>query len=869
MDEQQLKNLLDEFGRRFQDIANSMGSKSKAGTGSNAGARTTTTTTGYYDTDDVYRMKQIYSMHKSMNKSIKTYVSYLDDIRELDEEILYLQKKQKTATEDENKNIKKRIEYLEKEKKAIKEVIDLTNKGLLKNKNLYLGIASGLSKIPNLISNGYGKIKNLGLFEMDKSIRKSALSMGILTKQTSDFRSDIVNSAKYTTDFGMYVKDLAELQASYSGNLGKNVMLNEQGLKQMSAMAVATGLGADEAGRMAAEFYSQGLSAERTSDFVEKTLNSSTSMGLNATKVVRNIQSNIRLLNRYNFKGGIEGLKKMAQTTTKLGIEMTAISGMADKLFDIEGAVDMSAQLQVMGGAWAKLSDPFKLMYMARNDMEGLTAEIGKAAEASVTFDKATGQFKISALEMHRLRKIAEQTGIAYEDLAQAGKNARIQTEIKKQISMRPDKQTEEFISNTAKFDETGKAYIYVKEDGKTVKKYLNQLSKANIDLISSQAKETKTLKERAELSQNFDDRLSNFIETVKIGLLPIIDTMNEELIPKLKDLKKKFIEGDWWNKLTGFAKMVGSVASAIGGFIIEYPKISAGLFLAAKALGGLQWFLYGTILGQGFLSVTRGGAGLAGLISGKAYTPSGKAYVSGGKAFSTATGKELNVGASNAVLNSKGMFGRRFGAAFKSGGSIFSGALSGLGYGFEEYNEEINKGKTSSEALGKAAFAGGGAALGSMGLMAAAAALAPATGGLSLLLPLLAGAAGGYVGAKAGEGLGSLFMDDGIVSTKNKTNVIFNPNDKFLKVNDATMIAGTKEGGNQSLANALNNQQKNVKIEYGEIKFKFDDLIVRSDNNQMAAINLANNPQFMNEITKAVHKTTKEILNNGKESKT
>jgi len=35
---------------------------------------------------------------------------------------------------------------------------------------------------------------------------------------------------------------------------------------------------------------------------------------------------------------------------------------MADKLFDVEGAVDMSAQLQVMGGAWAKLADPFKLM---------------------------------------------------------------------------------------------------------------------------------------------------------------------------------------------------------------------------------------------------------------------------------------------------------------------------------------------------------------------------------------------------------------------------------------------------------------------------------------------------------------------------
>jgi hypothetical protein len=53
---------------------------------------------------------------------------------------------------------------------------------------------------------------------------------------------------------------------------------------------------------------------------------------------------------------------------------MDFAAGMSDKLWDIEG--DMSAQLQVMGGAWAKLADPFHLMYMARNDMKGLTEEI-------------------------------------------------------------------------------------------------------------------------------------------------------------------------------------------------------------------------------------------------------------------------------------------------------------------------------------------------------------------------------------------------------------------------------------------------------------------------------------------------------------
>ena len=40
-------------------------------------------------------------------------------------------------------------------------------------------------------------------------------------------------------------------------------------------------------------------------------MNDASSMGLNASKVIKNIQNNIKLLNRYNFKGGVKGLAKM------------------------------------------------------------------------------------------------------------------------------------------------------------------------------------------------------------------------------------------------------------------------------------------------------------------------------------------------------------------------------------------------------------------------------------------------------------------------------------------------------------------------------------------------------------------------------
>jgi uncharacterized protein YidB (DUF937 family) len=306
--------------------------------------------------------------------------------------------------------------------------------------------------------------------------------MGLLSKETNSFYEGIKSASWETNKIGVNIEQLAKMQSDYADGIGRNVILTQDGLKAMSQLAVATGLGAEGAARMGVDMENQGISAERTAKYVEETLNDSHKMGLNASKVIKNISNNMKMLNKFNFKGGVKGLAKMAETTTKLGVDMSFATGMAEKLFDIEGAVDMSAQLQVMGGEWSKLADPFKLMYMARNDMEGLTAALGKAAESSVDFNEKNGEFEISALEMHRLRKIAEQTGVSYEELANAGKNAAKFTKIKSQMSFNFDKDTQEFLTSTAQFNEKGEAYINVDGAPKLIKTLSSADTTSNLD---------------------------------------------------------------------------------------------------------------------------------------------------------------------------------------------------------------------------------------------------------------------------------------------------------------------------------------------------------------------------------------------------
>jgi len=88
-------------------------------------------------------------------------------------------------------------------------------------------------------------------------------------------------------------------------------MLGQKGLEGMAAMSKATGLGAEGTAKMAADMEQQGISAERTADFVEQTMNDSSKLGINASKVIKNIQANMKMLNKYNFKGGVKGLAKM------------------------------------------------------------------------------------------------------------------------------------------------------------------------------------------------------------------------------------------------------------------------------------------------------------------------------------------------------------------------------------------------------------------------------------------------------------------------------------------------------------------------------------------------------------------------------
>ena len=804
-------------------------------------------------------LKKEAELRKEISSSLTSYLEAVKDAKKLEEEINKLNNLKLQAEAEKNRLIaagstltsaevkaqedllavlEHQEETLQRNKNILDKTINsvdkyqlLVNRGLVKGG---LGMVKIFSNLGNIIENSYGKIKNMGLFEIDKAIKGTALSMGLSSKQTKLLSQNIDSARMSTTMLGSGMAQLAQYQGEYSDEIGRSVMLGDSGLKSINLLAKGTVLGAEGAAKMAAEFEQQGISAERTANYFDQVSNDSSRMGINTGKVVKNIQQNFKMLNKYNFKNGVKGLAKMAETTTKLGVDMTFATGMAEKLFDIEGAVDMSAQLQVLGGEWSKLADPFKLMYMARNDMAGLTESIGEAAKESAFFNKQTQSYEISALEMQRLRKVSEQTGIEFESLATAAKNARKFSDIKGQVSFDMDKESKEFLINTAQLDEKGRGYIEINGD----KKFLNELSKTQINQLIA---DKQNLEERAKAARNFDETLTNAINLFKESFFPFVQKL-EPMIKGLDNFVNKAQADGWFQKIQDFASSVGTIAATIGKFILENPIKSAFIYFGTKILADtITWVANGFALAQGFEAGIMGD-GLSGMAKGFA------------KAAGPLLGGMLVVSISTLAAS---LAGKGFDAIF----------------GKKKKSDSLWK-KAGRILTMTGAGAGTGAAVGSLGLGVGA-------------VP------GAVIGGIAGLGKGlydeftTESMDDGIIQ--------FNKRDKFMKVNDSTMIAGTNENGNKDLANTLkygaltalstlpglgilnllNKPNKNinnsgvnsVKHEFGDLNIT-GEIILRTAGNEKINVDLTKNPEFVKEITKMIHVEAAKMKNQVQTSK-
>ena len=223
--------------------------------------------------------------------------------------------------------------------------------------------------------------------------------------------------------FGITADQLYETFEKIGMTIGRNLTIPQETINRATLLE-KTFQGLDMAA-MSDAFDTVGYSlgdaigkVDETDNAMSEIIQTGREFGVVMETFLGTMAGELKLINTYGFERGVEGLARMVARGQALGLEMGKVTSLAENFLDPEGAIDFAAQMQVIGGAVGDLTDPFKLMYMATNDLEGLQEAIVDTAAASATFDKETNKFVISPGARRQLRDQAKAMGMDYQELA-------------------------------------------------------------------------------------------------------------------------------------------------------------------------------------------------------------------------------------------------------------------------------------------------------------------------------------------------------------------------------------------------------------------------------------------------------------------
>lgn len=309
----------------------------------------------------------------------------------------------------------------------------------------------------------------------------------IMTAAFADSYGDVVR-------MGGSLDDIANTFSSINKSMQSNTILSSEQLTNFIALEKSAGMTADQMGEMVEAFDTIGYGVDATIETLDSMATKARSLGLNVATFMGTVAKNIKLVNAYNYKDGVEGFTRMVARAQALRIDMTQVNKLAGDLLNPEKAIELAAEFQNLGGSIGALGDPFQLMNMAQNDMEGLQNAIVDAAKSSVMFNKETGKYQISATEMRRLRAQADALGMSYEDLANTAVKARQEQQAMDELRFTDlSDEQKQLVSNLAQVGKNGQMEI------KLPNGELMDISKLTSDQIS---KFTEDLKKQDETNQ-------------------------------------------------------------------------------------------------------------------------------------------------------------------------------------------------------------------------------------------------------------------------------------------------------------------------------------------------------------------------------
>ena len=478
----------------------------------------------------------------------------------------------------------------------------------------------------------YNEVKRLTdpWAKADHAASKYVKTVGMARKGMEELRRDtLINTTKngLARKYNIDPTELLEAQTNYIKGIGRNVRLSNADQENMAAMRAVTGGKGTE---LASLYENFGVSMSDTADHVGKMFSDASKEGILFETYAENVSKNIKIAQNYTFKNGLKGLESMAKKATALKLDMQQVAAFADKVSTVEGAIDVSAKLQVLGGPFAAMADPLGMLNEGLNDMEGLQDRLIKMVKGMGSFDKSTGEVNVSSYNKIRIKEAANAMGISYDNLMESVNADAKRGEIKKQISASATasalpEEMKELIMNSGTFKD-GKAGVSIRGQFKS----LDELSGKDYEALK---KETQT---ESEDIKDIATDLRSLVDA-REGLNKSYETWTARLFGWLGQIEKLVLKGLGWLTIIGALAKGSFAAGRIGGLMQGFKGIlNQGMGGSRNRIGGIRnimdWIgkriggsgkgILGGIgkLGKGILGKVGGlGKGILGKIGGLA----------------------------------------------------------------------------------------------------------------------------------------------------------------------------------------------------------------------------------------------------------
>lgn len=291
--------------------------------------------------------------------------------------------------------------------------------------------------------------------------------LGFTGKLSNDFRDQITESVPYALKLNIGFSELSESVSKMVKESGKLKPFSTETINEMLKVSRLAFNSAAEAAAAIEPFNEVSIGAKKAMISIEESARKSLELGLNSKETTKLLVQNIDKLNQFGFKNGVAGLNQMVIKAKELKLDLNSVFSLAEKVMDPSNAISLVSELQVLGGAIGDLNDPFRLMYMSTNNVEGFTDAIRESAETLAQFNPETKRFEVVGADLRRAREMANAFGMSLKEVTDLSIQASQRTQASIDLSSRGfliDDEDKEFITNLAQMNEEGRMVVEISD---------------------------------------------------------------------------------------------------------------------------------------------------------------------------------------------------------------------------------------------------------------------------------------------------------------------------------------------------------------------------------------------------------------------